>query len=98
MKTRRITVWDYNGVSIGKGHNGPALEQPIKFEVDAWCLAGETGFIAYFILEDILYEAHGDDGHWWLSNTMSIHWLPELKKVVQSIEPIDKNEGDNYHV
>ena len=45
MKTRRITVWDYNGVSIGKGHNGPALEQPIKFEVDAWCLAGETGFI-----------------------------------------------------
>lgn len=35
---------------------------------------------------DLLYEAHGDDGHWWLVGCMNKYWIKEFKEVVNSIE------------
>jgi hypothetical protein len=77
MKTHRIVVYNYDLPSI------PRIK---KFEVDAWCVQGPTGFRAWFIKDDFLYEAHGDDGGWWLVGRMHIHWLPEFKKAVEAID------------
>jgi hypothetical protein len=78
MKKEKITVWDYFG--------GGILQDPVKYEVDAWCLQGKTGFRAFFFLHDndFLYEAEGDDGHWWIVRRMHKHWIKEFKKVVNS--------------
>jgi len=73
MKEHKITVYDYDKT--------PAT----KFEVFAWCVGGEEGIIAYFDLDGWLYEAHGDDGHWWLVNKFSMLWLSEIVKVLTSM-------------
>jgi hypothetical protein len=75
MKKTRITVWDYR-----------YTQPPKKYEVDAWCVQGETGFRAFFYVDNMLYEAAGDDGHWWVIFQMHEHWVKEFKEVVQSIE------------
>ena len=80
-----ITVYDY-------GHRKMPLPEPVKMEVDAWCVAGKTGIIAYFMFEGMLHEAHGDDGHWWLINKFSLGWVKELQEVVASITVSKKDE------
>ena len=81
MEKEPIVVWDY-------GHFHHRKEEPVKLEVNAWCLQGTEGFLAYFFLpgSDLLYEAHGDDGSWTLVGCMHKHWIKELKEVVNSIE------------
>ena len=89
MNTHRIKVYDYDGSRFGSmpWHKQMYLDkEPHAFEVDAWCLGGEEGFRAWFIVDGTLYEAHGDDGHWWLVSTMSTHWIAKLKETVASIE------------
>jgi hypothetical protein len=75
----KITVYDYGTFTHHR-------TEPIVYkDVDAWCLQGETGFLAFFIIDDTLFEAHGDDGHWWVAGRMHTHWIDELKEVVMSI-------------
>ena len=83
-RKRKITVWDYFDAAHGS-YNRRELEKPVKYEVDAWCVQGETGFIAYFIIDDRLYEAHGDDGHWWLVGVINTHWLKEWQETVAAL-------------
>jgi hypothetical protein len=83
----KITVWDYYDVLHGKcpWHNSEHVDIQ-KYEVEAWCVQGETGFRAFFYLGDQFCEATGDDGHWWLLKTMHKHWVKEFKEVVEEIE------------
>lgn len=84
---RKITVYDYYDAIHGScpWHNNE-LENPVKYEVEAWCVQGETGFRAFFYIDDKFCEAHGDDGSWWLVSTMNKYWVKEFKEVVNSIE------------
>jgi len=84
-KKIKITVYDYTDAIHG---GKKEVENPVKYEVEAWCLQGETGFRAFFYIDDMLCEAHGDDGHWWFVNRMHHHWLKELKETVKSIEEL----------
>jgi hypothetical protein len=81
MKKHHIEVWDYeNKVE----HCWP--REPVKIDADAWCVQGEDGFRAFFWHGDLLVEAHGDDGHWWVAGCIHRHWLKEFKEVVNAIE------------
>ncbi len=89
MEKHSITVYDYSGATYSSApwHAASHLERdPVKYEVDAWCLGGPEGVRAFFFIDDSLYEAHGDDGHWWLIGRMSKAWLAGLKKVVAALE------------
>ena len=86
MNQCQITVWDYYDVQHGGSPYQREALEPVKYDVEAWCLQGDEGFRAFFIINETLYEAHGDDGHWWLVGRMSIYWLEEYKKVVDAIE------------
>jgi hypothetical protein len=89
MKTKeKITVYDYTDAIHGGIAPVKHKQYVKKYEVEAWCLQGQTGFVAYFYMGDTLYEAHGDDGHWRLVGRMHKHWLKELKETVNSIEEI----------
>jgi hypothetical protein len=85
---QKITVYDYTDAIHGGQIPVTEQEDVKKYEVEAWCLQGETGFRAYFYIDDMLCEAHGDDGHWWLIGRMHKHWLAEFKETVNSIEPL----------
>ena len=89
-----ITVYDYHGAMNGCApwHYKPGNHVD-KYEVNAWCVQGEEGFRAFFFIGEMLCEAHGDDGHWWLIGVMNKHWLKEFQSVVASIK--DPNEGLN---
>ena len=92
MSTHRITVYDYEGISVGAPQHMREeyrQKEPLKYEVDAWCLGGEEGFRAWFIIGDTFYEAAGDDGHWWLVGTMNAYWVAKFKETVASIEVRD---------
>jgi len=83
MRKCRIEVWDYENKMR---EQSPLRFRPKSYEVDAWCLQGETGFRAYFIRGDIIYTAYGDDGHWWVVGGMHKNWLDEFKETVNAIE------------
>lgn len=81
---RRITVYN-------EGRDRPIFPGlPFKVEVDAWCVGGEEGIIAFFFHGRYLCEAHGDDGHWWLSGYMDMYWTKAFKNAVAEI-PIPKD-------
>jgi hypothetical protein len=77
----QITVWDYENKIE---HRWP--KEPVKLEVDAWCVQGVDGFRAWFWHGDLLVEAHGDDGHWWVVGCLNKYWLKEFQEVVAAIE------------
>lgn len=76
MEKIRITVWDYRYDS----------KPPKRYEVDAWCFPGEYGFRAFFYHGDLLFEAAGDDGHWFIIHTMHKDWVNQFKEFVSQIE------------
>jgi len=83
----KITVWDHHDAIHGSAPwHYRDDHSPVKYEVEAWCLQGETGFLAYFYIDDMLCTAHGDDGYWHLIGCMNKYWLKEMKEVVNSIE------------
>lgn len=91
VKPVKITVWDYDKAFYGGApHNREASEIPTKYEVEAWCVGGEEGILAYFYIDDSLCVAHGDDGHWWFVWRCHKQWLPRIQKTVASIEQKDK--------
>jgi hypothetical protein len=84
-----ITVWDYHDAMHGAApwHYDPD-RQPVKYEVDAWCVQGETGIFAYFYVKDKFCMAKGDDGHWTLMYVCHPHWVREFKDTMYSVQEI----------
>lgn len=76
MKKCKITVYDYR-------HKPDSM--PDKYEVEAWCVSGEEGIRALFQRGDVIYEAHGDDGHWWVVGGFNKWWLDKITKMHQAM-------------
>jgi hypothetical protein len=76
MEKKKIVVWDARWET----------KTPKRYDVEAWCLQGELGFRAFFYVDDMLYEAAGDDGYWYVLYTMHKAWLNKFKEVVNAIE------------
>jgi len=74
MHKRNITVYQYN-----------RFKQSLvkEFKVNAWCVQGETGFLAFFLNGNYFYIAAGDDGHWWVIHEIHKNWIPEIKEVMK---------------
>jgi len=86
IEQNKIVVWDYHDAIHGSApwhYRNDFI--PVKYEVDAWCLGGKDGIHAFFFINDLLCEARGDDGHWYLLGRMSADWLPKLKEVITSV-------------
>jgi hypothetical protein len=56
-----------------------------EIEVDAWCVAGNTGFIAFFYFDVYFCIAYGDDGYWHLEFICDPGWVREIKETVSYI-------------
>ena len=91
VEQKLITVYDYHGAMNGSAPwNYKPGEHVDKYEVNAWCVGGEEGIIAFFFIGNTLCEARGDDGHWWLLGTCHKDWLKQFQNTVVSIK--DPNE------
>jgi hypothetical protein len=86
MRKCEITVYDYNDAIHGRTFGRPSLENPVKYEVEAWCVGGDEGMKAFFFVGDMLCMADGDDGHWWLVDTCHKHWLKEIKEAINAVK------------
>lgn len=75
----RITVYNC------KNGEAPPTDREV-LEVDAWCVGGATGIVAYFMMDGYMHEAHGDDGNWWVVGKFNPHWLEEMQEVLGSVE------------
>jgi hypothetical protein len=56
-----------------------------EYYVCAVCVQGDTGFRAWFPdpdNPDMIMEASGDDGHWWITGEFAGHWLPEMVEAI----------------
>ena len=78
----QITVYDYidarHGGSTSQDNTKALQEPPVVYEVDAVCVGGEDGIRAYWVTDNFMYEAYGDDGHWWLVSVTHVDWLHEI--------------------
>ena len=80
METTRITVYDYSGARFGASNEQTAKylkEEPVEYNVNAYCVGGSEGIQAYWVQDTALYIANGDDGHWWLTGIVGTSWTPE---------------------
>lgn len=81
MRKCKITVYDYSDARHGSSarqYNKDNPPEVVEFNVEACCVGGEEGVRAYWVQDDRLYTAHGDDGHWWLTGVIALHWAPEM--------------------
>ncbi len=89
MKKCKITVWDYYDArhNASTGHydkdNPPTV---VEYNVEAYCVGGSDGIFAYWIDDRQMFYAEGDDGHWWLSGVVAIHWLNEMIEALQATQ------------
>jgi hypothetical protein len=96
MRKCTITVYDYSNARHGADarhydkNNPPEVK---KFDVEAFCVGGNEGVKAYFYQGDLLYEADGDDGHWWLTGVIHCDWLREIIDALKAVEKKRKNTG-----
>jgi hypothetical protein len=71
-----IKVYDYGD------HNGWNKDKvPREMIVNASCVGGEDGIMAFFPHpdnEDLMGIAHGDDGNWWYISSCSNDWVPQI--------------------
>lgn len=74
MEPVRIRVWDYRS----------ELQGAKKYDVDAWCVGGTDGIRAYFFLDGMLYEADGDDGHWWVKSVSADTWAGKMLEALNA--------------
>ena len=97
---KKIVVFDYSGILKGNGtapwHIARYLkdhgrDDPEIIEANAWCVQGETGFLAFFFHEDHFCIATGDDGHWYVIDVMDKHWVKEVKDVMEMVEECPPN-------
>lgn len=84
MRKCNITVYDYNDAIHGRPFKWS--ENPVKYEVEAWCVGGSEGIKAFFFIDNMLCMADGDDGSWWLVDSCHKDWLREIKEVINAIE------------
>lgn len=94
-----IVVSDIKGVWDGESYNYPPL-WPEKFKVitvEAECVGGIDGILAFFIYEDKFCISSGDDGIWILNYTCDIKWKDEIKRTLLSlIKQIKKSLLSKY--
>lgn len=96
MRKCTIRVYDYSNARKGASavHYDKDNPPPIKyFDVEAYCVGGAEGVHAYFYKGDTLYEAHGDDGHWWLVGVIHLDWLKEMIDALKTLERKCKRAG-----
>lgn len=88
MRKCNITVYDYHDAFHGRQRYLPPSEnfKPVKYEVEAWCVGGDTGIRAFFFIDNMFCTADGDDGHWWLVSACHNAWLKEIKEAINAIE------------
>jgi len=87
----RITVWDHADRLHGSALPPSMIKHsPVRYDVEAWCVGGVEGVRAYFIIGDLLYEADGDDGNWWLVSVCHKDWL---KSVLEALTGLSKEMG-----
>jgi hypothetical protein len=86
MRKCSITVYDYDDALHGRNFSKSLLENPSKYEVEAWCVGGDEGIKAFFFVDDKLCMADGDDGHWWLVDVCHKGWLKEIREAINAIE------------
>jgi hypothetical protein len=71
-----IKVYDY-----GDHHNWNPDKAPKEMVVNASCVGGEDGIMAFFPYPDnpnLMGIAHGDDGNWWFIGTCSNDWVSKI--------------------
>jgi len=91
----RIKVYDEKKVLIKEGTYPANIVDYVKpddvqaLEVDAWCVAGDEGFLAFFYYDKYFCIATGDDGYWHLEFICAPTWVKEIKEAVSYI-PIRK--------
>ena len=78
METKRITAYDYR----------EGLNNPKKYDVDAYCVGGVYGILAFFTIDDMFYQAVGDDGHWQVIYVCHVNWIPKIKKTMEEVKEI----------
>jgi len=92
----KIRVYDYHDAmhgtppwnALGRSQGN---EDPTVYDVEAWCIGGPNGIRAFFLMDDIMYCASGDNGHWWLVERMHKQWIPKIKQTIDDmIEEMDK--------
>lgn len=84
MKKCKITVYDYRDRNnVHKYERDP--EKICKYEVDAWCVDGEEGIMAFFTIDDMFYIANGDDGHWWVVSQCHKHWVKDIAEAMSAV-------------
>ena len=88
MRKCRITVYDYSD----KHYNKDNPLEVKRFDVEAFCVGGDEGVRAYFYQGDLLYEADGDDGHWWLGGVISCGWIKEMIEALRAVEEEHKTK------
>lgn len=75
-----ITVYDYRD-HVSNKHPWMLNEHGVKYvEVNAFCVAD---FKAFFVIGDYVWEAEGDDGHWWVVGRFQKRWLSDFSRVVE---------------
>jgi len=84
MRKCKITVYDYDDAMHG-GHPSKDFK-PVKYEVEAWCVGGDTGIKAFFFVDNMFCMADGDDGHWWLITRCHKDWLGEVKEAIGAVK------------
>jgi len=86
MRKCKITVFDYADARHGSAACHYNFLHPPKvktYEVEAWCVGGDTGVRAYWVQEERLFVAHGDDGHWWLDSVIGANWVSEMLEAME---------------
>jgi hypothetical protein len=87
-----ITIYDYNDARHGTAPRPSGARRGVKkYVVEAFCVNGPEGVRAYFMEEDIVCVAAGDDGHWWLLETYHEHWLPFI---IEALSQLVNREGN----
>ncbi len=75
MKPHKIIVYNYYN------HNEPG----VKYEVNAYCVGGKDGVRAYFLMGKYMYEAHGDNGHWWIVGKIDKSWIEKIMNTISAL-------------
>jgi hypothetical protein len=86
MKKHRIRVYDYYDAYHGGNPQNAYDNADTKiYEVDAWCVGGATGIHAFFILDDRVCFASGDDGFWTFTGRMGKQWVSRYKEAFDEL-------------
>lgn len=72
-----LELWQYEQLKHDNYFNPYAAKLVIT--VDAYCVAGDTGILAYFLYDGWFCMARGDDGYWQLMYRCHLAWAESIK-------------------